>query len=121
MHKLSGDITHGFHVVGEGGGRRSGVAAGREARADCVQAYVLKAGDEECPGRGKEVAAMYDEDNGFVWAHGSLNWMGTMARTVRRILDLRKDCDTGENKSRSKVKSRSYLYLRTRSGSSVCF
>ena len=101
MHKLSGDITHGFHVVAEGGGRRPGVAAGREARADCVEAYVLKVGDEGCPGRGKEVAAMYDEDDGFVRAHGCLNRMGTLARTVRWILDLREDCDTGENKSRS--------------------
>ena len=119
MHKFSGDITHGFYVVGEGGGRRPSVAAGRKARADCVQAYVLKGGDEGCPGRGKEVAAMYDEDGGFVWGHGCSNCMRTLARTVRWILDLRKDCDNGENRLRSKVESR--FYLGTKCESSVCF
>ena len=72
MVELRGSIPHNIHVDGEGGCGRAAVVAGRHTRAERAEAGTFERGDEVCPGLGKEVTAMDDEDGGFGEAHGCL-------------------------------------------------
>ena len=80
MDELGSNILHNFHVVGEGGCRRTGVAAGRQAGAKCVEVGAFERGDEGCPGLGKEVAAVDDQDGGFGEGHDYLRLKSRIAQ-----------------------------------------
>lgn len=65
LDELGGNVPHSFHVICEGGCGRTGVAAGREPRAERIEAGAFERGNEGRPGFGKEVATVDDEDGGF--------------------------------------------------------